>query len=94
MTEFIIYPTYKEFFDRILKRLEQDYVLTSKLPIGVPVCIGENPLPEKSGLKRLLPYHEERAVVCVGAIDNGKHLFAVNQKRLESIGGKLGDISI
>lgn len=89
MAELQIYPSYQEFHDRVYSGKNKEYTLTSKMPLGISVCLGEEPLPQRRGFRRFLPYHEERAVVCVGAMDNGRHLFAVNRKRLEELGGKL-----
>jgi hypothetical protein len=90
MAELFIYPTYREFHDKIVHGRNEDYSLTSKIPLGITVCIGEVSRPEKEGWRKFLPYKEERNVVCVGAMSNGRHLFAVKKSWLES-GGKLSD---
>ena len=89
MAEIKIYPTYQEFFDRIRSGKEKDYILTQRFPLGVTVCLGETPLPQNTFWDRFF-YKEQRVVVCVGDSDNGRHLLAVNKKKLEESGGKLG----
>ncbi|VVB80584.1 Uncharacterised protein [uncultured archaeon] len=91
MAELKIYTTYQEFHDRVYSGKNKDYVLTSRMPLGISVCIGEEPFPERKGPRRFLPYHEERTVVCVGEMDNCRHLFAVKKSWLE-MGGKLGGL--
>lgn len=91
MAEFKIYPTYQQFHDRILARRERDYFLTTRTPCGVTVQLGEVPLPKRSFFERLISYKESRPVICVGYCDNGKNIFAVNKRKLEELGGKLGE---
>jgi hypothetical protein len=90
MAEIKIYPTYEIFYRRINEGKEGDYFLTQNIPMGRIVTIGETPLPNRKGLRRLLPYREERAVVCVGGGDNARPVLAINRKRLEELGGRLG----
>lgn len=91
MAEFKLYPTYQQFHDRILARRERDYFLTTRIPTGVTIQVGEVPLPERSFFERFISYKESRPVICVGYCDNGKNIFAVNKKKLEELGGKLGE---
>ena len=91
MAELKLYPTYQQFHDRIMARRERDYFLTTRVPLGVTVFVGEIPLPERSFFEKLFSYKETRPVVCVGELDNGKTLFAVNRKKLEELGGKLSE---
>lgn len=90
MAELLIYPTYREFHDRVYSGKNREYVLTSRMPLGISVGIGEEPRPERRGFRKFLPYHEERTIVCVGAMDNGRHLFAVKKSWL-GLGGKLSE---
>jgi len=88
MAEIKIYTSYERFHDRIMNGQEKDYILTTKFPSGISVCLGETSLPRNSFLDRFF-YREQRAVVCVGVCDNGKHILAINKNKLAELGGNL-----
>jgi hypothetical protein len=89
MAEIKVYDTYKEFYERICSGKEKDYLLTTVIPLGIEVTLGETPLPKRKGLRRLLPYKEERVVVCIGGCDNACGLLAVNTRKVKGLGGLL-----